>query len=79
MKKSIKKIIATILTAAMAMSVGMPTFAAEELDITIDNYGLSAESIAFLEAHNVGLAQFLDSSIATENIINTISNLSDTV
>lgn len=63
----------------MAMSVGMPTFAAEELDITIDNYGLSAESIAFLEAHNVGLAQFLDSSIATENIINneeTISTLS---
>ena len=29
MKKTIKKIIATILTAAMAMSVGMPAFAAE--------------------------------------------------
>ena len=30
MKKRFKKMIATVLTAAMAMSVGMPAFAAEE-------------------------------------------------
>ena len=29
MKKTMKKIIATVLTAAMAMSVGMPAFASE--------------------------------------------------
>ena len=37
MKKTMKKIIATILTAAMAISVGMPAFAAENVKINENN------------------------------------------
>ncbi len=47
MRKTMKKIIATVLTAAMAMSIGMPVFAANTLSVVndSDNAAYAARSI----------------------------------
>lgn len=49
MKKTMKKIVATILTAAMAMTVGMPAFAKNEIE---DIAMLDCKTINFSETNN---------------------------
>lgn len=76
MKKTMKKIIATILTAAMAISVGMPAFAAENVKINENNIvreQIDVEKVDLLiEKYNIPIC---DSS-TRQSIIEKIETLS---
>lgn len=76
MKKTMKKIIATVLTAAMAMSAGMPAFAEESTEEAqklqfireeLNDTTLSKESIDFLAQNGINDLQEHFNTIAYSN------------
>lgn len=75
MKKELKKLIATILTAAMAVSVGTPAFAADSESLYNETMTLE-KKLSILEEYNdiYGVTLHLDSDSSSRNSISENSS-----
>ncbi len=60
MRRTMKKIIATVLTAAMAMSVGIPAFASENMEVNENLQAVSEKAIYMDASEKMNFANQMD-------------------
>ena len=68
MKKTMKKIIAAVLTAAMAMSVGIPAFASENVEVNENLQAVSEKAVYMNASEKMNFANQMD--VLYQNAVN---------